>query len=75
MSVLDHYMTIKEAADKWGVSPRRVQLLCSEGRIDGAEKVGRIWMIPSAAAKPKDARIRSGNYKNWRKEKQADKQN
>lgn len=73
MSVLDHYMTIRETADRWGVSPRRVQLLCSEGRIDGAEKVGRIWMIPAGTQKPEDARIRSGNYKNWRKEKTASK--
>lgn len=46
------YMTAKEAAKKWGITPRRVQSLCSEGRIEGAEHMGKIWVIPANARKP-----------------------
>ncbi|WP_312833066.1 DNA-binding protein [Sedimentibacter saalensis] len=60
------FITIKDAADSWGVSPRRVQLLCANKRIDGAVKFGRDWAIPKNAEKPADGRIKSGNYKNWR---------
>lgn len=45
-----------EAAKLWGISDRRVRLLCGEGRITGAAKVGRNWMIPVTASKPTDAR-------------------
>ncbi len=50
------YMSAKEAADKWRISKRRVQILCSEGRIDGAMKVGIVWVIPKNAKKPEDQR-------------------
>ena len=49
------YMTVAEAASAWNVSERRVRLLCSAGRIDGATKLGWAWSIPSQA-KPGDAR-------------------
>lgn len=45
-------MTTKEAAAAWGVSPRRVNALCAEGVVDGAQKIGRDWMIPSGASRP-----------------------
>ncbi len=47
------FMTIKEAAVRWDLSSRRVQVLCSEGRIKGAFKHGNAWFIPSDAMKPK----------------------
>lgn len=50
------YMTAKEAAQKWGVSQRRVQLLCENGRIVGAVRLGWAWAIPRDAEKPVDAR-------------------
>lgn len=50
------YMSAKEAAYKWKISKRRVQILCSEGRIDGAMKVGIVWVIPKDAKKPEDQR-------------------
>lgn len=50
------FISAKEAAGKWGISKRRVQVLCSEGRIEGAMKVGIIWVIPKVATKPKDNR-------------------
>ena len=40
------YMTISEASEKWGISRRRIQVLCTEGRIDGVVKFGRQWAIP-----------------------------
>ena len=56
------YMTIQEAAERWGVSARRIQVLCSNGRLDGATKFGRQWAIPTEVQKPDDARIKSGRY-------------
>ena len=56
------YMTAKEAGEKWGISDRRVMILCKEGRIEGATFFGKAWAIPSNAEKPADARIKSGKY-------------
>lgn len=56
------YMTIQEASKKWKISSRRIQVLCSEDRINGAVKFGRQWAIPVETEKPLDARIRTGKY-------------
>lgn len=53
-----NYITVAEAAEKWGVSERRIQKLCEEKRIDGAVKFSRIWVIPKDAPKPTDARFK-----------------
>lgn len=53
------YLSIKEAAEKWGVSERRINQYCSEGRIAGAQKFGKSWAIPADAKKPEDPRKRS----------------
>lgn len=50
------YMSAREAADKWGISQRRVAVLCSEQRIEAATMIGNMWIIPSNAEKPSDAR-------------------
>ena len=50
------FMSAREAADKWGISQRRVAILCSEKRIAKATRVGNMWIIPSNAEKPIDAR-------------------
>ncbi len=50
------FISAGEAADKWGISQRRVAVLCSENRIDNATKVGNMWIIPATAEKPLDAR-------------------
>ena len=55
-------MTIREAAERWGITVRRITQLCKEGRIEGAVKQGRVWLIPATAEKPSDNRIRSGAY-------------
>ena len=52
------YITTNQASDKWGISQRRVQVLCAEGRIDGVFKLGEAWAIPEDAPKPIDSRIR-----------------
>ncbi|MBR5284101.1 MAG: Fic family protein, partial [Clostridia bacterium] len=53
------FMTVKQAAERWGISDRRVRILCTEGKIPGAYQEGRKWMIPSAAVKPADGRYKS----------------
>lgn len=50
------FMSAREAADKWGISQRRVAVLCSENRIDNAVMIGNMWIIPATAQKPVDAR-------------------
>lgn len=50
------YFTAKEVAKIWRISTRRVQILCLEGRIDGAMKMGNLWIIPKNTEKPKDKR-------------------
>lgn len=50
------YMSAKEAAEKWNISQRRVSVLASENRINGAMMVGNMWIIPSNAEKPIDKR-------------------
>lgn len=50
------FMSAREAANKWGISQRRVAVLCSENRIDNATMVGNMWIIPAAAEKPIDTR-------------------
>ena len=53
------YMNVKEASSKWGISDRRIRVLCSEGRIPGAYQIGRGWKIPIDAEKPIDGRFKS----------------
>ncbi|MBQ7338746.1 MAG: hypothetical protein IJW40_09885 [Clostridia bacterium] len=53
------YIGINEAANRWGLSKRFVQFLCSNGRIEGATRLGRAWMIPKDAAKPVDGRTKA----------------
>ena len=45
------YITVQEAAEKWGVTARQVQILCKENRIAGATRLSRIWIIPENAKK------------------------
>ena len=54
------YMSITQAAEKWGITQRRIQVLCKEERVPGAIRIGYVWAIPADAEKPKDARVRSG---------------
>ncbi len=56
------YVSIKDMSERWGISIRRIQILCNEDRIPGAFRIGNAWAIPTDAEKPKDARIKSGKY-------------
>ena len=56
------YLSIKQTAEKWGISVRRIQVLCAEERIPGATKIGSYWAIPADAEKPNDQRIKSRKY-------------
>jgi excisionase family DNA binding protein len=54
------YMTVKQAAEQWGISDRRVRLLCAEGKIDGTIRRGRRYLIPVNTLKPFDGRMLRG---------------
>lgn len=53
------FMTVKQAAEKWGISDRRIRVLCAEGKVPGAYREGRRWKIPVDANKPADGRYKS----------------
>lgn len=65
--MINGYTTVQDISKKWGVSPRTVQIMCLEGKIEGVTKFGRSWAIPVNAIKPTDNRVTTGEYKNWRK--------
>lgn len=65
--MLGVYFTAREIAEKWGINPRTVQTMCSDGRISTAVKFGKVWAIPEGTEKPIDKRVVSGKYKDWRK--------
>ena len=56
---MDGYMTAFEAAEKWGVTQRQVQILCNNNRVDGAMRMSRMWIIPRNAEKPTAGRRNS----------------
>lgn len=65
--MIEGYVTVRDIAEKWSVTPRTVQILCAKGKIEGATKFGDVWAIPKDAPKPTDNRITTGEYRNWRK--------
>ena len=54
------YITVREAAQKWGISVRLVQRHCAAGRVGGVQKFGGTWAIPAGAPKPQDPRRKGG---------------
>jgi hypothetical protein len=56
------FLSIKEISSKWGISTRRVQVLCNEKRIEGATKVGHTWIIPATAQKPHPANKKNAKH-------------
>ena len=52
------YLTSAEMSEKWGITSRRISVLCAEGRIEGAIKKGKTWLMPSDTKKPADARFK-----------------
>lgn len=57
-------MTVQQAAEKWGTSPRNVQALCKRGRVPGAVRTGRDWLIPADAQRPPDGRSKAAKTAN-----------
>ena len=55
------YISVSEAAKKWGISERRVQKLCEDNRIPGIAKFSYMWLIPKDAEKPVDGRMKTRN--------------
>lgn len=53
------FISVKQAAEKWGISDRRVRILCSEGKIPGVIREGRSWKIPADTRKPEDGRYKA----------------
>ena len=55
-----NWITPQEAAEKWGITERRVQALCKNGQDDGVIRIKKAWLIPKGAPKPIDGRCRNG---------------
>ena len=55
------YIKVSQAAEKWGITPRRVRVLCVEGKIEGVIRKGKLYMIPETAVKPMDGRLSKTN--------------
>jgi len=66
-----NYMTTREAALKWDISERRVQVLCGQGRIEGQFRLGNAWAIPANAKKPEDARKKENGHGNGKPKRPA----
>ena len=58
---MNGYITVQEAAEKWGITSRQVQILCKENRIKGATRMSRIWIIPDDALKPTTDKRKAGH--------------
>ena len=58
--VIMEYITVKQAAEQWGLSDRRVRLLCEQNKIPGVVREGRSYRVPINAIKPADGRIMRG---------------
>jgi hypothetical protein len=58
--VLDmEWMTVKEASELWGITTRRIQILCDNGQVIGAQRLGYMWVIPKGTLKPIDGRTKA----------------
>ena len=54
------WITAQEAAEAWGISDRRVQILCANGKVEGVIRLKRGWLIPKGTPKPADGRAKNG---------------
>jgi len=54
------WITAQDAAEAWGITDRRVQVLCANGKVDGAIRLKRGWLIPKGTPKPADGRAKNG---------------
>jgi hypothetical protein len=58
MEIKNELMTTTEAAELWGITMRRVQTLCDLGKVKGAVRMGRTWIIPKGTPRPIDGRTK-----------------
>ena len=58
------WMTVKEAGILWGITTRRATILCADGKVNGAQKLGSQWVIPKGTPKPIDGRTKAAKTKN-----------
>ena len=56
----NRWLSVRETAERWQISERRVRMLCSEGKVIGAVREGTIWRIPSDCPHPADGRTLRG---------------
>ena len=61
------HLSVRQTSEKWGISARRIQILCKEGRVSGAIRIDYSWAIPEDADKPEDARVKTGKYAKQKK--------
>ena len=64
MGLESELMTTAEAATKWGITTRRVQVLCEKGKVSGAVRLGGTWIIPKTTLKPIDGRTKAARLEN-----------
>jgi hypothetical protein len=57
------WITVKEAGLAWGITTRRAQYLCADGKVDGAQRLGNIWVIPKDTPKPLDGRTKEAKQR------------
>jgi hypothetical protein len=59
MGLESELMTTRDASEIWGITPRRVQILCDKGKVQGAFRMGRTWIIPKSTPRPIDGRTKA----------------
>ena len=69
MGLESELMTTTEAAELWGISMRRVQILCDNGKVKGAVRMGRTWIIPKGTLKPIDGRTKAAKQHGQKNER------
>jgi len=61
------WITAQEAAEQWGISDRRVQIQCANGKVEGAIRLKRGWLIPKDTPKPADGRTKNERMRSLKK--------
>ena len=69
MGLESELMKTSDAAKLWGISPRRVQILCDKGKVNGAFRMGKTWIIPKDAPRPLDGRTKAAKQQAQREVK------
>ena len=62
MGLESELMTTRDASEIWGITPRRVQILCDKGKVQGAFRMGRTWIIPKDTPRPIDGRTKEAKH-------------